>query len=299
MMKVFVTGASGYIGGSICHRLVELGHEVTGLVRTPDQASLLQGRGIETVLGSLDDADLLERAALAADAVINAANSDHFFSIRTFVTALAGTGKTLIHTSGSSIVCDDAMGSEPSSVVYEDDTPFTPMLHRTPRVEIDRMVRTAGVTQGVRAVVICPTMVYGEGYGLKTESDQLPKIVAKSRVLGAGVYIGTGKTIWSNVFISDLVDLYVLALERAPSGAFFFAENGETTFESIATSVSRSLGYEGKTVSWDVKAAIAELGGFARIALSTNSRVRATNARRLLGWQPNGPSLAHAVEQGL
>jgi len=298
-MKIFVTGASGYLGGSISHRLVELGHEVTGLVRKPEQAALLKRRGIATVLGSLDDADLLERVALEADATINAANSDHFFSIRTLISVLAGTGKTLIHTSGSSIVCDDAMGGEPSRAVFEDDSPFIPMLHRTPRVEIDHMVRIAGVTQGLRALVICPTMVYGEGYGLKTESDQLPKIITKSRELGAGVYIGTGRTVWSNVFIGDLVDLYVLALERAPSGSFFFAENGESTFVSIAKSVSRSLGFKGKTVSWDIMAAIAELGGFARIALATNSRVRATNARNLLGWQPKGPSLDQAVEQGL
>lgn len=295
-MKVFITGASGYLGGSIGHRLLEAGHEVIGLVRTQDQATELQRRGITPVLGSLDDADLLERVALSADATINAANSDHYFSIRALVTALAGTGKTLIHTSGSSIVCDDAMGNEPSPAIYEDDSPFEPMLHRTPRVEIDRMVRTAGVTQGFRAFVICPSMVYGKGFGLKTESDQLPKIVAKSKVLGAGVYIGTGKTLWSNVHINDLVDLYLLALERAPSGAFFFAENGESTFESIAKSVSKSLGFGGKTVSWDIKAAMAELGGFARVALATNARVRATNARKLLGWQPSGLSLEAAVE---
>ena len=296
-MKIFVTGASGYLGGSITHGLVEAGHNVVGLVRTKEHATLLQGRGVIPVLGSLDDADLLEREALGADATINAANSDHFFSIRSLITALAGTGKTLIHTSGSSIICDDAMGSEPSAAIYQDDSPFKPMLHRNPRVEIDRMVRTAGVAQGIRALVICPSMVYGNGLGLKTDSDQLPKIVGKSKELGAGVYIGTGKTIWSNVHIRDLVNLYLLALERAPSGAFFFAENGESTFESIARSVSLSLGFGGKTVSWDIEAAMAELGGFARVALATNARVRATNARTLLGWQPTGPSLEHAVEQ--
>ena len=296
-MKIFVTGASGYLGGSIIHGLVEAGHDVIGLVRTAEHATLLQRRGVTPVLGSLDDADVLEREALSADATINAANSDHYFSIRSLITALAGTGKTLIHTSGSSIICDDALGGEPSAAIYHDDSPFKPMLHRTPRVEIDRMVRTAGVTQGIRAVVICPSMVYGNGFGLKTESDQLPKIVARSKAMGAGVYIGSGQPIWSNVHIGDLVDLYLLALDRAPSGAFFFAENGESTFQSIARSVSQSLGFGGKTVSWNIEAAIAELGGFARVALATNARVRASNARTLLGWQPTGPSLEHAVEQ--
>jgi nucleoside-diphosphate-sugar epimerase len=298
-MKVFITGASGYLGGSISHRLVDAGHEVTGLVRTAEQAARLQKLGIHSAIGTLDDADLLKHLALNADATINAANSDHYFSIRALVSALAGTGKTLIHTSGSSIVCDDAMGGHASAVVFEDDTPFDPMLHRVPRVEIDRMVRTAGVYDGIRAFVICPSMVYGKGLGLKTESDQLPKIIAQSQILGAGVYIGTGKTIWSNVHISDLVELYLLALASAPSGAFFYAENGESTFESIAGSVSKSLGFGGKTTSWGIEAAMAELGGFARVALATNARVRATNARKLLGWQPRGPSLDQAVEQRL
>lgn len=298
-MKVFVTGASGYLGGSISHRLIESGHEVTGLVRTAEQATLLKARGISTAIGTLDDADLLKHLALESDATINAANSDHYFSIRALVSALAGTGKTLMHTSGSSIVCDDAMGGEVSAVVYEDDRPFDPMLHRVPRIEIDRMVRTAGVSKGIRALVICPSMVYGQGFGLKTESDQLPKIIEKSKSLGAGIYIGTGQTIWSNVHISDLVELYLLALANAPSGAFFFAENGESNFESIARSVSKFLGLGGKTLSWNIESAMAELGGFARVALATNARVRATNARKLLGWQPCGPSLEQAIEHSL
>jgi nucleoside-diphosphate-sugar epimerase len=298
-MKVFVTGASGYLGGSISHRLVENGHEVIGLVRTPEQAQWLETRGIAAQIGTLDDADLLQEVARSADATINAANSDHYFSIRALITALAGTGKTLIHTSGASTVCDDAMGGEPSQAIYADDQPFTPMLHRVPRIEIDRMVRTAGVNQGLRAFVISPSTVYGNGLGMKTESDQLPKIVAKSKELGAGVYIGSGKTIWSNVNINDLVDLYLSALDRAPSGAFFYAENGESTFKSIARAVSKSLGFEGRTLSWDINEAMSELGGFARIALATNARVRAINARKLLNWQPSGPSLEQAVEQGL
>jgi nucleoside-diphosphate-sugar epimerase len=161
------------------------------------------------------------------------------------------------------------------------------------------MVRTAGVNQGLRAFVISPSTVYGNGLGMKTESEQLPKIVAKSKELGAGVYIGSGKTIWSNVNINDLVDLYLSALDRAPSGAFFYAENGESTFESIARAVSKSLGFEGRTLSWDINEAMSELGGFARIALATNARVRAINARKLLNWRPSGPSLEQAVEQGL
>jgi nucleoside-diphosphate-sugar epimerase len=99
-------------------------------------------------------------------------------------------------------------------------TSFRPRL-REARVAIDGFVRTAGVTQGIRAFVICPTMIYGNGSGLHKDSDQIPKLAKKSKERGIGVYIGRGLNRWSNVYINDIVDLYILALEKAPSGSFF------------------------------------------------------------------------------
>lgn len=298
-MKIFITGATGYLGGSIATRLIAQGHEIHGLVRAHDKVKQLEAQSVIPVFGSLDDAELLQQAVERTDATINAANSDHFFSVQAIVNAMAGTGKTLIHTSGSSIICDDAMGSFASDTVYGDDALFTPMAHRAPRVAIDRLVRAAGITNDMRAIVICPTLVYGKGLGMQAQSDQLPKIIAKSRSERTGIYLGDGQNIWSNVHIEDLVELYVLALDAAPSGAFFFAENGESSMRDVATAVSIALGYEGRTASWNMAEAIASLGGFARVALATNARVRATNARRLLGWKPHGPALANALQQYL
>jgi nucleoside-diphosphate-sugar epimerase len=293
-MKVFVTGATGYLGGSIAQRLIEGGYEVVGLVRSQEKSLQLKARGIEPLIGTLDDSGALEEGVSRTDATINAANSDHYFAVQTIINAMAGTGKTLIHTSGSSIICDDAMGAFSSENFYADDAPFPPMLHRVPRIEIDRIVRIAGVVKGLRAVVIAPSMVYGKGIGLSLESDQLPKIVARSRELGAGVYLGQGLNIWSNVYIGDLVDLYAAALKAAPSGSFFFAENGELNMVEVARAVSYSLGFDGKVNSWEIGDAIAHLGGFGRVALASNARVRAVNAR-LLGWDPRGPSLTAAL----
>lgn len=298
-MKIFITGATGYLGGSIATRLIAQGHEIHGLVRAHDKVGQLEARGVIPVFGTLEDAELLQHAVKNTDATINAANSDHFFSVQAIINAMAGTGKTLIHTSGSSIICDDAMGSFASDMVYGDDTPFTPMAHRAPRVAIDRMVRTAGITNGMRALVICPTLVYGKGLGMQAQSDQLPKIISKSRAERTGIYLGDGENIWSNVHLDDLVDLYCLALDAAPSGAFFFAENGEASMREVATAISRALRYEGRTASWDMAEAIASLGGFARVALATNARVRANNAKRLLYWNPQGPALADSLQQSL
>ena len=296
-MKVFITGASGYVGGSVATRLVEQGHDVVGLVRTSEKAAMLEARGIEPLIGTLESAEALEAGALQCDATINAANSDHFFAARVLIDALTGTGKTLIHTSGSSIVCDDAGGKCSTNKIFDDDARFTPRSHRAPRVEIDRMVREAGIRKGIRSSVICPTMIYGRGLGIQPESDQLPKLFAKSRELNAGVYIGKGASTWSNVYIGDVADLYSLVLEKAPSASFYFAENGEATFREIAEAISGSLGFDGRTIAWDYNDAVAELGAFARIALATNARVRSKNAR-LLGWEPKGPSLRDALLAG-
>ncbi|MFG5864154.1 NAD-dependent epimerase/dehydratase family protein [Metapseudomonas sp. CR1201] len=295
-MKIFITGASGYIGSSVAKYLVDANHEVTGLIRDPSKRDALQALGITPILGTLDDAYILTRQAEAADAVVHTANSDHRASVETFIKALRGTGKVFIHTSGSSVVGDDARGAYERDAIFTDETPFEPMDIRRDRVEINQLVRRAGVEDGIRSVVFCPTMIYGDALGLPTESDQLPKLLAKSRQFGAGAYMGEGVHRWSNVHIQDLAELYRLALEHAPSASIFFAENGESSFIEIAASISRALGFGGKLQSWPADEAIAELGDWARFAIGSNSRVRAVNARRLLGWQPQRESIHQWIE---
>jgi nucleoside-diphosphate-sugar epimerase len=299
IVKIFVTGASGFIGGSVAQALHDRGDQVLGLVRSEEKAKQLAARGIEPVLGTLDDAAILQNAAHSADAVIDAASSDHRSSTEALVAALEHSSKLLIHTSGSSIVGDDVLGESENPAIYPDDVWFDPIPIRRARVAIDRFVRDAGVSRGIRGVVICPTMVYGTGRGLQPESDQIPKLTHCSRQRGAGLYIGRGLNRWSNVYIDDLVSLYLLALEKAPAASFFFAENGENSLKEVATSISRSLGFGGKTESWKAEDALRAEGDWARFALGSNSRVRAVNARRLLGWTPKAPSLAESVEGGL
>src|SRR4051812_21982220 len=99
-MKVFCTGVSGYIGGSVAAHLVAAGHQVTGLVRSQEKAEAVRARGIGPLLGTLDDSERLAQAARAADIVINAASADHLGAVTTLLGALAGSGKPFIHTSG-------------------------------------------------------------------------------------------------------------------------------------------------------------------------------------------------------
>ena len=138
-------------------------------------------------------------------------------------------------------------------------------------------------------------MIYGTGRGLQPDSDQLPKLIALSKQVGAGVYFGKGLNRYSNVHIDDLVDLYLLALEKAPGGSFFFAENGDASFKEIAEMISRSLGLDDKTVSVSVEDLVRKYGDAGRYGITSNSLVSAVNARRL-GWSPQAPSLAEYFE---
>lgn len=289
-MKILVTGATGYIGGSVADRLCREGHEVTGLTRTPEQAQKLKARGILPVIGSLDEAEKLADAARAADAVIHAASADDFGAVVTLVTALEGTGKTLIHTSGSAIVADGADGTAPDRPPLTEDDAFTPQPFRRARVDMNRYVRQAALDKAVRSIVICPTMVYGTGRGLQPDSDQIPKLIGLSRQLGKGVYFGAGDNRYSNVHIDDLAGLYLLALERAPGGSFFFAENGSASFREIAGMIAARHGLNG-TQSLPVAEITRQFGEAGRLGVASNSLVRAANARRL-GWLPQAETLA-------
>ena len=112
---VFLTGSAGYLGGSLAETLIERDYDVLGLVRNEARADALARAGCEPVLGDLDDVAVLRAAARRADAVINAADSDHRGAVEVLLDALAGTGKPLLHTRGASIVADNARGEHARS----------------------------------------------------------------------------------------------------------------------------------------------------------------------------------------
>ena len=294
-MKIFITGASGYIGGSVAAHLVAAGHQVSGLARTAQTATALEKTGIAPVRGTLDDATVLADAARAADAVIDAANAAHRGAAEAILAALAGSGKACIHTSGSSIVGTRA-GGEFRPEIFDEDTQFTPSPTRADRVALDNDIRA---TNGVRSVVIAPSLIYGRGHGLNPDSIQMPWLIALARKNGIATHIGSGENRWSNVHIDDLVTLYALALEKAPSGIFYFAENGENSMREVCEAINRMLGFNGRTRAMTVDEAAAEWGeGPANDTMGSNSRVRAKRARAELGWQPQAISLIEEIERG-
>jgi len=296
-MNVFVTGAAGYIGGSVAAGLIDKGHHVRGLVRSEARARQVREHGIEPVLGTLADLTLVARMASEADAVVNAASSDERGAVEAMLEALAGSGKPFLHTSGSSIVGDMAAG-EPGGRIYDESMPVEPLPGRAARVSIDRLV-LAAAQRRVRAIVLCPTMIYGTGRGVHRESIQVPRLIELARKCGVARHVGRGENIWSNVHLDDVVSLYLLALEKAPAGAFYYAENGENSYREIAQAISRMLGFGGRTQAMPMDEAIVEFGeGAAQFSMGSNSRVRALRARRELGWSPSGRSLLEEIERG-
>ena len=287
-MKVFVTGAAGFIGGSIAAGLVKAGHQVVGLVRNPGQVAEVAKIGVTGIVGTLADHDLLVAQARAADAVINAASSDNRAAVEAIIEGLAGSGKPFLHTSGSSIVGDASGGLGTDKIYYEDQLP-EPTADKAARVAIDNLV-LAAAGQGVRSAVLCNTLIYGHG-ALPRDSVQLPRLLKQAKKSGIVRHVGPGQNIWSNVHIDDVVDLYLLALEKSPAGAFYFVESGEASFRDMSAAIARALGLDAPQ-DWPLEEAKEEWGyEMASYGLGSNSRVRGKKARELLGWKPHGPSV--------
>lgn len=299
-MRVFVTGATGYIGGSVADLLVRSGHQVEGLVRTEDKARELERRGITPILGALDDGALLTARAREADAVVNAASSDHRGAVEALVEGLAGTGRPLVHTSGSSIVSTDSRGAASDEVFTEEivapGSSWRPVQEKAARVALDRFVLDAAGS-GVRSVVLCNTLIYGHGRGMARDSVQIPVLARQARDSGVVRHVGEGRNIWSTVHIDDMADLYLRALTDASAGSFYFVENGEASFGDISASLASALGL-GPAEPWDADAAVALWGHELTLyALASNSRVRGGGAE--LGWRPVHSSVLDWIEQDL
>ena len=288
-MHVFIIGVSGYIGGAVAERLVAEGHRVSGLIRSAERAEALRKRGVEPVLGRLCDLTVIGNAARGAEAVVNAASAEDSPSALTLVEALKDSGKPLLHTSGTSVVADRAIG-EYGAIVYTESMPLSTLPERLLRVAVENLILDAA-GRGVRSVVIRPSLIYGRGPGLNPHSHQLPRLVQLASERGRPAHVGRGLNIWSNVHIADVADLYVRAITEAPPGSVFFAENGEASWKDMAVAIGKTLEMCGETEALSLEESLSILGIGAVTSFGSNSRVSAERARRMLGWSPTGPSI--------
>jgi nucleoside-diphosphate-sugar epimerase len=290
-MRIFLTGANGFIGGAVAAALIADGHKVRGLVRSSAKAAAVAAHGVETVIGALDDTALLQAEARTADAVVNAASSDHRGAVEALLAGVSGSGKAFVHSSGSSIIADLAMG-EPSDRIFDEATPISPLADKAARVAIDRLVLNA------RGIVLCNTMIYGHALGPPAQSVQIPALVHEAKTSGTARYIGRGLNRWSNAHIADVAALYVLAIAKAPASSFIYVESGEESLGVIAGAIAGRLRL-GAAQSWSADEAIAAWGrNMAVYSLGSNSRVRGKTTAAL-GWKPKHRSITNWIADEL
>lgn len=296
-MNVFLTGAGGYIGGSVAAALIKRGHQVRGLTRSATGAEQLKSHGITPVMGELDDSRLLKQEASVADMVINTANADHRGAVEALISGLSQSGKRLIHTSGTSIVGDDARGDFCSEVIFSEETSLAIDPRKQARRDIDLRVMDAA-KQNVHSAVIIPSLIYGHGTGVNKQSIQVPFLVKNAHEVGSVQIVGKGLNTWSNIHIDDLVNLYLAVSEQAPAGSFYFAENGEASFSDVAEAISRRfsiphiehLHAEEAVKRWGAARALFTFG--------SNSRVRSVRAKKELNWRPVHVSVQNWILAG-
>ncbi|WP_321889390.1 SDR family oxidoreductase [Paraburkholderia bannensis] len=291
-MRIFLTGATGFIGSALVPELIEAGHEVTGMTRSDAGAQALRTAGAQPHFGTLEDVESLKRGAQQADAVIHAA-FDHDFSrfvencekdkraIAALGSVLVGSDRPLLITSGTGV------GSGEHGELASEDVFNT--THPNPRIGSE-IAGNALLDAGVNVSVMRLPQVHNP-----FRQGLISPLIAIAREKGAVAYVGEGRNRWPAGHLSDVVRLYRLAIEKAAPGARYHAvgEEGVSSRE-IAESLGRGLKLP--VVSIATEQAQAQFGWMAMfVGMDMPASSALTQAR--LGWKPVGPSLIADLDQ--
>ncbi|MDF3822461.1 SDR family oxidoreductase [Leptospira sp. 96542] len=285
-MRIFVTGASGFVGSAVVRDLLGAGHRVLGLVRSDEGAAALTAQGAEPLRGTLEQLDVLRAGAAAADGVIHTA-FNHDFSrfadncaldrraIETLGETLKGSGRPLVVTSGLAHLARGRPATE------ADVPPVDPQVF--PRVS--EATAMGFLSQGVRAMVVrlAPT-THGTG-----DHGFVPYLIRFAREAGFAAYVEDGQNRWSAVHRLDAAVLFRHAVERGEAGMRYHAVAEEgLPFRQIAEAIGRGLGLPVRSLTREEAAAhLKWLAGFAAMDMPASSAW----TRGQLGWAPTGPGL--------
>ena len=300
-MKVFVTGASGWIGSAVVPELISAGHQVIGLARSETAAAALATAGVEVHRGTLDDLASLRSVAAASDGVIHLAfKHDIAFSgdfqgavdadrraIETFGEVLAGSDRPFVIASG-------VLGLTPGRMATErDPEPNAARPTGGPAGRLDNAEMTLSfASRGVRSSVLrLPPTVHGEG-----DDGFMATLIRIARASGVSGYIGDGSNRWSAVHRLDAAHLFRLALEKAPAGSVLHAVADEgVPIRNIAEVIGRHLALPVVSISpEDAGKHFTWLVGF----IGLDSPASSVITQELLGWQPVHPGLLADLDQG-
>ena len=302
-MRVFVTGASGWIGSAVVPELIAAGHRVTGLARSDASAAALTAAGAEVLRGTIDDLDTLRDAAAACDGVIHlafkhdtafaggfqaAADADRR-AVETFGEALADSGRPFVIASGTLGLAPGRLATERDGL----DPGSAAHLSGGPQTRHATALRTLSLaSRGVRSSVVrLPPTVHGEG-----DHGFMAALVGMDRGRGVSGYIGDGSNRWPAVHRFDAAHLFCLALERAPAGSVLHAVADEgVPIRAVAEVIGRHLDLPVASVAReDAGEHFSWLGAL----LGIDSPASSALTRELLGWQPVQPGLLDDLDKG-
>jgi nucleoside-diphosphate-sugar epimerase len=289
-MRVFVTGASGFIGSAVVSELIDAGHQVVGLARSDSSAQAVEAAGAQAHRGDLENLESLRAGAASADGVIHLAFNHDFTdytgaaetdrrAIETLGEVLAGSDRPFVVTSGLA-------GFSLGRTMTEDDAVDPDSPRASERAAL------AFTSRGVRVAVLrLPPSVHGEG-----DHGFVPRLIDIAREKGISAYPGDGSNRWPAVHRFDAARLFRLALESAPAGARLHAVGDEgVPVREIAGAIGRHLALPVTGIAPE-KAfdRFGWLGGFFSIDVPASSAL----TRELLGWRPTQPGLLKDLEQG-
>ncbi|KXJ96292.1 hypothetical protein Micbo1qcDRAFT_229235 [Microdochium bolleyi] len=334
--KVFLTGASGFIGGDALYALLEAqpSWDLSILVRSKEQGEKIQKvhPKVNLVVGSLDDADIIADAAASADIVVHTADSsDHKGAPRAIAAGLrrshsASNPGYYIHVSGTGILCwydadNKRYGQPPMPDQIYDDLDGVDALLNLPdsafHRDVDKIVleEAARDPETVKIAIVCPPTIYGIGRGpINPKSRQVPMLIDSTFDEGLAPISGEGLTEWHSIHVYDLSALFVALAEHAttgkPSGndseiwgpkAYYLAEDGVFKWGDISKLVAKEAYKHGaikseETRQFSYEDATAK-GKFDWVSWGQNSRGTARRARKYLGWEPRQPSLVETIPE--